>query len=267
MTMSTSAPFQGNAVTRPARAQLVSKRNILFTSITIIVAYVAYGAGVLAIGKLPEAGSFGDSFGAISGLLNGVGLIAAVAAVYLQYNELQATKEEVQSTLELQRTQAQEATRAADAHEKSATATASLAEVEARAAEAHERSVRATHLLAKVQGLSALLAYYGGLRSADLAALDELDRELRGLGPSEHGRRHVISQQMREISKGIDAIKIAAHNYEKDLATVLSESGYDTPWMRRTRQPLRSGSRSRVRVQRHDRKGARSLGRGSRAFG
>lgn len=97
---------------------MVSKRFVILTSSVMLLAYVGYGVVILSIGNLTASANFGDAFGAISGLLNGAGLIAAVVALLLQQSELQETRKEVQVTLEAQKRQAAEATRAADSLER-----------------------------------------------------------------------------------------------------------------------------------------------------
>ena len=185
---------------------MVSKRFVILTSSVMLLAYVGYGVVILSIGNLTASANFGDAFGAISGLLNGAGLIAAVVALLLQQNELQETRKEVQVTLEAQKRQAAEATRAADAH---------------------EQSVRATLLLANVQGRAALLAYYDSLRSADIAQMDTLERELRNLNAAEPpNRRFALEAQIRAIRENLPALNKAALKYEQALSAVLKDSGY-----------------------------------------
>ena len=187
------------------QAPSVSRRFVILASGVILLAYAGYGAAILLIGDLPRSADFGESFGAISGLLNGAGLIAAVVTLVLQHNELQETKKEVHATLEAQKQQAAEATRAADAH---------------------EQSVRATQLLANVQGLSALLEYYNSLRAADLGQMEALERELRDLPAGPSTRRYNIGQEMHAIRESLTALNKAALKFEKGLSSVLRESGY-----------------------------------------
>ena len=204
MDQSTLLPADETPAKRGAQV-LVSKRFIILASTAIALVYIGYGVGVLLTGNLSASADFGESFGSISGLLNGVGLIAAVVAVLLQHNQLQETQKEVHATLEAQKKQAAEATRAADAH---------------------EQSVRATRLLANVQGLSSLMTYYNSMRGAEIARLNSLQDERREpRTTSQPNRRYEIDREISSIQKDLEAMNNAALGYEKDLAALLKASG------------------------------------------
>lgn len=109
----------------------------------LVLAFVLYGVIVRWLyGPWADAGTFGDSFGVITGLVTGIALVLAFLSIHMQSRELRLQRRE----LELQRQELKESR-----------------EVMELQREEMEKSSKAQRLLAQATGMAALVGFYTDL--------------------------------------------------------------------------------------------------------